>query len=125
MKKSLMAAALILFTSQFALAEEVFYIILDHETKECRVVNGTELASTLMERDKQLGQYGTMGEAKAALDSMGCPQFYIILDITAKECRVVKGTELASTQPGRFKHLGKYATKDEAKAALDLMGCPQ
>ena len=47
MKKSLMAAALILFI-QFALAEEVFYIVLDHETKECRVVNGAELASTLI-----------------------------------------------------------------------------
>jgi hypothetical protein len=54
--------------------------------------------------------------------------FYVILDNTTNSCRVVNGTELAATQKTRYKELGKYATVDEAKAALDSMigtTCPK
>lgn len=46
MKKYLIASALILCMSQFALAQEEFYLIRDNTTNECRIVNGTELAAT-------------------------------------------------------------------------------
>jgi hypothetical protein len=79
MKKVLIATALILCTSQFTLAQEQeeFYVIRDNTTDTCRVVNSTELATTQKARYKQLGQYATMDDAKAAMDSMlgdGCPK---------------------------------------------------
>jgi hypothetical protein len=47
--------------------------------------------------------------------------FYLMFDKTAKECRVMPGSELPATQKARYKQLGRYATSDEAKAALDSM----
>lgn len=77
MKKYLIASALILCMSQFALAQEEFYLIRDNTTNECRIVNGTELAATQKVRYTQLSKYATMDEAKGALDSMlrnACPK---------------------------------------------------
>ena len=54
--------------------------------------------------------------------------FYLVLDNTTKQCRVMPGSELTSTNKARYKELGKYATIDEAKAALDSMlggACPK
>ena len=54
--------------------------------------------------------------------------FYLVLDNTTKQCRVMPGSELPSTQKARYKELGKYATIDEAKAALNSMpggACPK
>ena len=54
--------------------------------------------------------------------------FYVVLDNTTKQCSVMPGNELSSTQKVRYKELGKYATMDEAKAALDSMigsACPK
>jgi hypothetical protein len=47
--------------------------------------------------------------------------FYLVLNNTTKQCRVMPGSELPSTQKARYKELGKYATIDEAKAAMDSM----
>ena len=47
--------------------------------------------------------------------------FYLVLDNTTKQCRVMPGSELPSTQKARYKELGKYATIDEANAAMDSM----
>ena len=78
MKKYLIAAALMLGTSQSLLAQEnLFYVILDNTTNQCRVMPGSELTSTQKVRYKELGKYATMDEAKAALDSMigsACPK---------------------------------------------------
>ena len=78
MKKYLIAAALILGASQSLLAQEdVFYVIVDNTTNQCRVMPGSELTSTQKVRYKELGKYATMDEAKAALDSMigsACPK---------------------------------------------------
>jgi hypothetical protein len=64
----------------------------------------------------------------AATLILGAPQsllaadvFYVIRDNTAKECRIVTSNELTTTQPVKYKDLGKYATMDEAKAALAAM----
>ena len=46
--------------------------------------------------------------------------FYLMVDNTTKQCRVMPGSELSSTQKARYKELGKYATIDEAKAAMSL-----
>ena len=54
--------------------------------------------------------------------------FYVVLDNTTNQCSVMPGSELATTQKVRYKELGKYATRDEAKAALDSMigtACPK
>ena len=54
--------------------------------------------------------------------------FYLMVDNTTKECRIMPGSELSSTQKARFKELGKYATMDEAKAAMNSMlgtACPK
>ena len=54
--------------------------------------------------------------------------FYVVLDNTTNQCSVMPGSELATTQKVRYKELGKYATKDEAKAALESMigtACPK
>jgi hypothetical protein len=54
--------------------------------------------------------------------------FYVVRDNTTNQCSVLPGSELASTQKVRYKELGKYATRDEAKAALDSMigsACPK
>jgi hypothetical protein len=54
--------------------------------------------------------------------------FYVVRDNTTNQCSVMPGSELATTQKVRYKELGKYATKDEAKAALDSMigsACPK
>jgi hypothetical protein len=54
--------------------------------------------------------------------------FYVVRDNTTNQCSVMPGSELPSTQKVRYKELGKYATKDEAKAALDSMigsACPK
>jgi hypothetical protein len=78
MKKYLIATALILGASQTLLAQEdMFYVILDNTTNQCRVMPGSELPSTQKVRYKELGKYATMDEAKAALDSMigsACPK---------------------------------------------------
>ena len=77
MKKSLITAALILCIPQFALAQDMFYVIRDNTTNACRVVSSNELATTQKARYKQLGEYATMDEAKTALGSMignQCPQ---------------------------------------------------
>jgi hypothetical protein len=77
MSKYLIAAALILSASQPVLAQDVFYVLLDNTTKQCRVMPGSELPSTQKARYKELGKYATMDEAKAALDSMvggACPK---------------------------------------------------
>ena len=53
--------------------------------------------------------------------------FSVILDNTTHACRVVSTNNIPSTQGLRYKELGKYATMDEARAALDsMMGnqCP-
>ncbi len=64
----------------------------------------------------------------AATLILGAPQsllaadvFYVIRDNTAKECRIVTSNELTTTQTVRYKEVGKYATMDEAKAALEAM----
>ena len=71
-KKYLIAAALILCASQPILAQEaeVFYVILDNTTNQCRVMAGSQLSTTQKARYKELGKYATVDEAKAALDSM-------------------------------------------------------
>ena len=78
MKKYLIAAALILCAPQPILAQaEVFYVVLDNTTKQCRVMPGSELTSTNKARYKELGKYATIDEAKAAMDSMlggACPK---------------------------------------------------
>jgi hypothetical protein len=78
MKKYLVVAALVLFAPQPILAQaDVFYLMLDNTTKECRVMPGSELPSTQKARYKELGKYATMDEAKAAMDSMlgtACPK---------------------------------------------------
>ena len=78
MKKYLIAAALILCAPQPMLAQaEVFYVILDNTTNQCRVMAGSQLATTQKARYKELGKYATVDEAKAALDSMlgsACPK---------------------------------------------------
>jgi hypothetical protein len=80
MKKFLIAAAFILCASapQTILAQaEMFYVVLDNTTNQCRVMPGSELPSTQKVRYKELGKYATMDEAKAALDSMigsACPK---------------------------------------------------
>ena len=54
--------------------------------------------------------------------------FYLMVDNTTKQCRVMPGSELTSTNKARYKELGKYATMDEAKAAMDSMlgtACPK
>jgi hypothetical protein len=54
--------------------------------------------------------------------------FYLIRDNTTDACRVVDGTELAATQKVRYTQLGRYATVDDAKAAMDSMlgkDCPK
>jgi hypothetical protein len=131
MKKSLIAAALILCTPQSALAQEEFYVLRDRSTSACRVVNGSELTKTHNVNYVQLGKYATMNDAKAALDStlgQDCLKFYVLRDNTTNACRVVSGSELAGTQKVRYTQLGKYATKDDAKAARDSMlgnKCPK
>jgi uncharacterized membrane protein len=55
-------------------------------------------------------------------------EFYVVRDNTTNQCSVMPGSELATTQKVRYKELGKYPTKDEAKAALDSMigsACPK
>ena len=78
MKKYLVAAAFILCAPQTILAQaEVFYVVLDNTTKQCRVMPGSELTSTNKARYKELGKYATIDEAKAAMDSMlggACPK---------------------------------------------------
>ena len=77
MKKYLIAAALILCAPQPILAQEVFHVILDNTTNQCRVMAGSQLSTTQKARYKELGKYATMDEAKAALDSMigsACPK---------------------------------------------------
>jgi hypothetical protein len=52
--------------------------------------------------------------------------FYVVLDHTTNQCTVM--TNEPTTQKTRYKTLGKYATQDEAKAALDSMigsACPK
>ena len=52
--------------------------------------------------------------------------FYVVLDNTTNQCTVM--TNEPTTQKTRYKTLGKYATQDEAKAALDSMigsACPK
>ena len=54
--------------------------------------------------------------------------FYLMVDNTTKQCRVMPGSELTSTNKARYKELGKYATIDEAQAAMDSMlggACPK
>ena len=54
--------------------------------------------------------------------------FYLMVDNTTKQCRVMPGSELTSTNKARYKEPGKYATIDEAKAAMDSMlgtACPK
>ena len=76
--KYLFAAALILCAPQPILAQaEVFYLMVDNTTKQCRVMPGSELTSTNKARFKELGKYATIDEAKAAMDSMlggACPK---------------------------------------------------
>jgi len=78
MKKYIIVAALVLFAPQPINAQaDVFYLMLDNTTKECRVMPGSELPSTQKARYKELGKYATMDEAKAAMDSMlgtACPK---------------------------------------------------
>ena len=77
-KKYLIAAALILCAPQSILAQaEVFYLMVDNTTKQCRVMPGSELTSTNKARYKELGKYASMDEANAALNSMlggACPK---------------------------------------------------
>ena len=69
MKKYLIAAALILCAPQAVLAQaEVFYLMVDNTTKQCRIMPGSELTSTNKARYKELGKYATMDDAKAALE---------------------------------------------------------
>ena len=72
MKRYLIVAALMLCSSQPIVAQEqeVFYVVRDNTTNQCRVMPGNELSTTQKVRYKQLGKYATMDEAKAALDSM-------------------------------------------------------
>jgi hypothetical protein len=77
MRRYLIAAALVLCTSQSVLAEDLFYVVLDKTTNQCRVMPGNELPSTQKARYKELGKYASQDEAKAALDSMigtACPK---------------------------------------------------
>ena len=71
----------------------------------------------------------------AAALILGAPQailaqeaFYLMVDNTTNQCRVMPGSELTSTNKAKYKELGKYATIDEAKAAMDSMlggACPK
>jgi hypothetical protein len=79
MRKFLIAAVLILCAPQPILAQEaeVFYVILDNTTNQCRIMAGSQLPTTQKARYKQLGKYATADEAKAAMDSMlgsACPK---------------------------------------------------
>ena len=54
--------------------------------------------------------------------------FYLMVDNTTKQCQVMPGSELTSTNKARYKELGKYASMDEANAALNSMlggACPK
>jgi hypothetical protein len=54
--------------------------------------------------------------------------FYVVLDNTTNQCSVMPGSELSDTQKVRYKELGKYGTRDEAKAAMESMigtACPK
>jgi hypothetical protein len=71
MKKYLVAAALILATPQSLLAQaDAFLVIHDNTTNACRVVAKNDLPASQGARYKQLGQYASMDEATAALDSL-------------------------------------------------------
>ena len=71
----------------------------------------------------------------AAALILGAPQailaqeaFYLMVDNTTNQCRVMPSSELTSTNKARYKELGKYATIDEAKAAMNSMlggACPK
>ena len=82
MKKYLIAAALVLCAPHPILAQDapdqMFYVIRDNTTNQCRVMPGSELSSTQKARYKEVGKYATIDEAKAALDSMigsgACPK---------------------------------------------------
>jgi hypothetical protein len=79
MRRYLIAAALVLFTTQPILAQEaeVFYVILDNTTNQCRIMATSQLPTTQKARYKELGKYATIDEAKAAMDSMlgnACPK---------------------------------------------------
>jgi hypothetical protein len=77
MKRSLIAAALILGIPQLALAQGAFSVILDNTTNACRVVETNNIPSTQGPRYKKLGEYATMDEANQALASMmgsQCPK---------------------------------------------------
>ena len=70
----------------------------------------------------------------AAALILGAPQailaqeaFYLMVDNTTNQCRVMPGSELTSTNKARYKS-GKYATIDEAKAAMNSVlggACPK
>ena len=73
-------------------------------------------------------QPGYLEQPLASPTSSPISQVGYMLDNTTKECRVMPGSELPSTQKARYKELGKYATMDEAKAAMDSMlgtACPK
>ena len=46
--------------------------------------------------------------------------FYVVRDNTTKQCSVMPGGELTTTQKVRYTELGKYATREEAIAFLEL-----
>ena len=58
MKKYLIAAALILCASQPILAQEaeVFYVILDNTTNQCRIMAGSQLPTNLEGQVQRVGQ---------------------------------------------------------------------
>lgn len=79
MRRYLIVAALILCAPQSILAQEaeVFYVILDNTTNQCRIMATSQLPTTQKARYKELGKYATIDEAKAAMDSMlgsACPK---------------------------------------------------
>ncbi len=55
--------------------------------------------------------------------------FYVVRDNTTKQCSVMPGGELTTTQKVRYTELGKYATREEAIAFLDSLilsaACPK
>ena len=67
MRRYLMAAMLLVWSSSAVLAEETFYIIYDSSMKGCTIAT-TEPTDT--ERYKILGKYKSNAEAEKAITSM-------------------------------------------------------
>lgn len=66
MKKSLIAAALIVGFATPVLAVETFYIMFDNTMKGCRIMTSQPTGSQY----KMMGKYGSRGAAETAMKTM-------------------------------------------------------